>query len=182
MSILSVGGTNLLTLRQRWREYWSGDSHFPGGGSTTWILSVSRWFGVSSSQTNWSVRFYTVREQQLTILSASVISARRASLSSWVPCSNSSDDRTDLVVSFWRSQIPPICEAWRVLRLKSVQSQSWEDKNSLTGVVSSSLSAAATSFFTPTKFVPWSDLSSRTFPLRLMKHLVRSGTNLLAWR
>ena len=37
--------------------------------------------------------------------------------------------------------------------------------------MSSSLSAAASSFFAPTKFVPLSDLNSRTFPLRLMKRL-----------
>ena len=30
---------------------------------------------------------------------------------------------------------------------------------------------AASSFFAPTKFVPWSDLSSWTFPPRLMKRL-----------
>ena len=69
--------------------------------------------------------FPLLEGRQLTILSASFIRVRRAVLSSsWVPCSNSSDDRTDLVVRIWRSQIPPICEAWGVFRLKSIQSQS----------------------------------------------------------
>ena len=33
------------TLRHLLREYWSGESNLPGGGNTTWVLSVSRWFG-----------------------------------------------------------------------------------------------------------------------------------------
>ena len=140
-----------------------------GDGNSTWVLRVSKWFGVSGSGANGSDRFSTVRGQQLTILSASVISMRRDSSSSWVPWSNNSDDRTDRVVRIRRSQIPPMCEAWGVLELKSIQPQSWEERYSLRGVVSSSLNAEASSFLAPTKFVPWSHLSSRTFPLRLMK-------------
>ena len=46
-----------------------------------------------------------------------------------------------------------------------------ETKYSLRGVVCSSLNAETSSFLAPTKFVPYSHLSSRTFPLRLMKSL-----------
>ena len=106
------------TLCHLFWKYWSGDSNFLGGGNTTWILRVSKWFGVSGSGANGSDRFSTVRRRQFTILSASVISVRRDSSSSWVPWSNNSDDRTDHVVRIWRSQIPPMCEAWGVLKLK----------------------------------------------------------------
>lgn len=159
------------TLRHLLREYWSGDSNFPGGGNTTWVLSVSRWFGVRGSGANGSVRFSIVKGRQFTIHSASVMSVRSASSSSWVLWFSSSDDKTERAVRIWRSQIPPMCEAWGTLRLKSIQSQSSEDKYSFRDVVFSSLSAAASSFFAPTKLVPWSDLSSRTFPLRLIKRL-----------
>lgn len=159
------------TLRHLLREYWSGDSNFPGGGNTTWVLSVSRWFGVSGSGVNGSVRFSIVRGQQFTIHSASVMNVRSASSSSWVLCFSSSADKTERAVRIWRSQIPPICEAWGALRLKSIQSQSWEDKCSFRDVVYSSLSTATSSFFALTKLVPWSDLSSQTFPLRLIKRL-----------
>lgn len=59
----------------------------------------------------------------------------------------------------------------RNVRLNSTQSQSWDDKYSLTRTRSSSLSAAASYFFAPTKLVPWSELSLRTFSLWLMKCL-----------
>ena len=59
---------------------------------------MRRWLGVRRSDASGSVRFSTVRGRQLTILSASVMRVRSASSSSWVPWSNSSDDRTDRVV------------------------------------------------------------------------------------
>ena len=66
------------------REYKSGDSNLPGGGSTTWVLRVRRWLGVRGSNANGSVRFSTVRGRQLTILLASVMRVRSALSSSWV--------------------------------------------------------------------------------------------------
>ena len=41
----------------------------------------------------------------------------------------------------------------------------------MTESVFTSLKAALSSFFPPTKFVPWSHLNSRTLPLRLMNRL-----------
>ena len=99
------------TLHHLLREYWYGESNLPGGGNTTWILSVSRLFGVSGSGAEGSVRFSIVRGWELTTHSASVVSVRRTSSSSCVPCSSSRDDGTERVVRIWRSQVPPKCEA-----------------------------------------------------------------------
>ena len=94
---------------------------------------------VRGSGANGSVRFSIVKGRQFTVHSASVISVRSASSSSWVLCFSSSDDTTERAVRIWRSQIPPMCEAWGTLRLKSIQSQSSEDKYSFRDVVFSSL-------------------------------------------
>ena len=49
------------TLRHVLLKYWSSDSNFPGGGNTSWVLSVNKWFGGSGSGAAGSERFFTVR-------------------------------------------------------------------------------------------------------------------------
>ena len=116
-----------------------------------------------------SARFSTVSGRLLITFSASVIKVHNASSSSWVPSSCSRTERTDLTDLIILSQIPPICEAMGTFMLKFIQSQSFAWRNSLTRAWSSSCKAAASSFLAPTKFVPWSERSSRTFPRLLMK-------------
>lgn len=67
-----------------------------------------------------------------------------------------------------RSHMPPILEADGTFILNSIKLQSWDRRNFLTGPVFTSFKAALSSFFPPTKFVPWSHFSWCTLRLWLM--------------
>ena len=67
--------------------------------------------------------------------------------------------------------MPPIWDTDGTFILNSTRSQSWVRRKFLTESVFTSLKAALSSFLSPTKFVPWSHLNSRTLPLRLMSRL-----------
>ena len=128
-----------------------------------------------------SDRLSTVSGRLLMTFSASVIKVRNASSSSWAPCSCSRTKRTDLTELIILSQIPPMCDAAGTFMLKFIQSQSLARRNSLARAWSSSCKAAASSFLAPTKLVPWSDRSSRTFPRLLMKRrraLMKESTSM----
>ena len=67
--------------------------------------------------------------------------------------------------------MPPIWDANGKFILNSIRSQSWVTRKFLTEPVFNSFKAVLSSFFPPTKFVPWSHLNSRTLPLWLMNRL-----------
>ena len=101
--------------------------------------------------------------------SATIIKVRNASSSNWLPCSFNKTERTDLTVLMSLSHEPPIWNGARTFRLKSIQSHSFVKRNPLTRPRSSSYKASVSTFLAPTKFVPWSERSSRTFPRLLIK-------------
>ena len=89
-------------------EYRSNRSKLPGGGSIISVFEVSKWFGVMGSGEPGSDKFSTVRGRLSMTFSTSVIRVRKASSSSWLPCSCNSTETTDLTVRMSFSQTPAI--------------------------------------------------------------------------
>ena len=95
----------------------------------------------------------------------------RASLSNCRPLLFNSDERTLRTVLIWRSRTPPISLAAGTFILKENQSHCSCNSFDLILSWSISLNACARSLGAPTKLVPWSPLSWRTGPRRLINRL-----------
>ena len=159
------------TRLQRFLQYTSAGWKTPGGARTTFDFIVSSWLGVKGLGESGSEIWVTVKGRLLTIASASHIRVLRDSSSNCRPLLFNSDERTLRTVLIWRSHTPPMWLAAGTFILKENQSHCSSNSFALILSWSISLNACASSLRAPTKLVPWSLLSWRMGPRRLINRL-----------
>lgn len=137
----------------------------------TFDFIVRRWLGVKGVGESGSASWFTVKGRLLTIASGSHIKVLRDSSSNCLPLSCNKDERTLRRDLIWRSQTLPMWLAAGTFILK--ENQSHFSSSRVVFIFSWSISANAwvSSLRAPTKFVPWSLLSCRMGPRRLMSLL-----------
>ena len=116
--------TRCCTRVQRFLQYLSGDWKVPGGGRTTLVFMVRRWFGVKGFKDDGSVMVSTVSRRLLTITFASHIKVLRDSPFNCEPLLWRSALRTLRTKWICRSQTTPIWLAEGIFILNINQSQS----------------------------------------------------------
>ena len=157
------------TCRHNFLEYRSAEVHFPGGGKTTFVFKVRKWFGVSGSAVSDGVIPSDVRGRLLTTASAYHMKVRRASSFIWWPFSSRRAQSPLLTVLIWRSQTPPMWLAVRTLSLSSNQSQFSFSISCFNWLWSISANASLSSLRAPITFEPLSMRIWRTGPRLHMK-------------